>query len=80
MVHVESLYMPLSIAAYEDYEIFKVDIGSAFMRTPMVEDVKHKWVQLDKHVMEILHDLEPGKYEPFNYCTKWQSSGGNDSY
>ena len=57
--------MLLSIAAFEDYEIFKVDIGSAFMLTPMVDDVKHTWVQLDKHVVEILRELDPIQYEPF---------------
>lgn len=58
--------MPLSIAAYEDFEIFKVDIGSAFMRTPaVVDDVKHKWVQLDKLVVEMLHELQPASYESF---------------
>jgi hypothetical protein len=65
VVRVESLFMLLSIAAFEDYEIFKVDIGSAFMRTPMVDDVKHKWVQLDKRVVEILRELDPAKYAPF---------------
>ena len=65
VVRVESLYILLSIAAHEDLEVFKVDIGSAFMRTPMVDDVKHKWVKLDKRVVEILYELEPGKYEPF---------------
>jgi hypothetical protein len=65
VVRVESLFMLLSIAAFEDYEIFKVDIGSAFMRTPMVDDVKHKWVKLDKRVVEILRELDPATYEPF---------------
>ena len=65
VVRVESLYILLSNTAHEDLEVFKVDIGSAFMRTPMVDDVKHKWVKLDKRVLEILYELEPGKYEPF---------------
>ncbi len=65
VVRVVSLYMLLSIAAHEDLEIFKVDIGSAFMCMPMVDDVKHKWVRLDKCVVEILCNLEPEKYKPF---------------
>jgi hypothetical protein len=65
VVRVESLYMLLSIAAFENYEVFKVDIGSAFMRTPMVDDVKHKWVKLDKRVVQLLCELQPGKYEPY---------------
>jgi dihydroxyacetone kinase DhaKLM complex PTS-EIIA-like component DhaM len=46
VARIESLMMLLAIAAHEDLAIFKVDIGSAFMRTPMSEDVKHKWLNL----------------------------------
>ena len=35
------------------------------MRTPMVDDVKHKWVKLNKRVVEILRELDPATYEPF---------------
>ncbi len=35
------------------------------MRTPMVDDVKHKWVKLDKLVVNVLQELEPGKSEHF---------------
>jgi hypothetical protein len=31
----------------------------------MVDDVKHKWVKLDKLVVKVLQELEPGKYEPY---------------
>jgi hypothetical protein len=65
VTRVESLLMLLSIAAYENLTVFKVDVGSAFMRTPMVDDVKHKWVKLDKLVVKVLQELEPGKYEPY---------------
>jgi hypothetical protein len=33
----------LSIAAHENITVFKVDVSSAFMRIPIVDDVKHKW-------------------------------------
>jgi len=36
--------MLLSIAVHQDLAIFKVDIGSAFMRNPISNDVKHKWL------------------------------------
>jgi hypothetical protein len=65
VARIESIKMLLSIAAYEDMAVFKVDIGSAFMRTPMVDDVKHKWVRLDKMVVKILQELRPGEYEPY---------------
>jgi hypothetical protein len=57
VARIESIKMLLSIAAYENLAIFKVDIGSAFMRTPMVDDVKHKWVRLEKLGMKILQEL-----------------------
>jgi len=31
----------------------------------MVDDVKHKWVKLDKLVVKVQQELEPGKYEPY---------------
>jgi hypothetical protein len=55
VARIESIKMLLSIAAYENLAIFKVDIRSAFMRTPMVDDVKHKWMRLDKLVAKILY-------------------------
>jgi hypothetical protein len=39
--------MLLSIAIHEKMAIFKVDIGSVFMHTPMSDDVKHQWMKLD---------------------------------
>jgi hypothetical protein len=65
VTRVESLLMLLSISAHENLTIFKVDVGSAFMRMPMVDDVKHKWVKLDKLVVKMLQELEPRKYKPY---------------
>jgi hypothetical protein len=45
--------------------IFKVDVASAFMRTPMSDDVTHQWVRLDKDVVNLLLELEPDKYGPY---------------
>jgi hypothetical protein len=42
---------------------WQYDKGSAFIRTPMVEVVKHKWVHLDKLVVKILLELRPGRYD-----------------
>jgi hypothetical protein len=35
--------MLLGIVAHQDLVVFKVDEGSAYIRTPMVDDVTHKW-------------------------------------
>jgi hypothetical protein len=32
------------------------------MHTPMADDVKHKWVQLDNRVVQVLTELQPGKH------------------
>jgi hypothetical protein len=61
VARIETLLMLLSIAVHQDLVVFKVDVGSAFMHTPMVEDVKHKWVKLDKRVAQVLIELEPEK-------------------
>ncbi len=57
--------MLLAIAIYNNFVIFKVDVGSAFMRTPISQDVKHKWVKLDKRVVELLLELENEKYKDY---------------
>jgi hypothetical protein len=65
VARVESLLMLLGITIHQDLNIVKVDVGSAFMRTPMANDVMHKWVQLDKRVVEVLKELQPGKYDEY---------------
>ncbi len=65
VARIESLMMLLAIAAFKDLAIFKVDIGSAFMGTPIPEDVKHKWLKLEKKVVELLLELENGKYKDY---------------
>jgi hypothetical protein len=57
--------MMLLIAIYKDLAIFKVDVGSTFMRTPMTDEVKHKWVKLNKRVMKILMELQPNNYKDY---------------
>jgi hypothetical protein len=68
VTRIETLLMLLSVAIYEDLVIFKVDVGSAFMRTPIPYDVKHKWLKLDKKVMELLLEMQLDKYR--NYVMK----------
>ena len=40
VARIETLLMLLAIAVHEDLAIFKVDVGFAFMRTPISQDVK----------------------------------------
>jgi hypothetical protein len=68
VIRIETLLILLSVAINEDLVIFKVDVGSAFMRTPMPYDVKHKWLKLDKKVVELLLEMQPDKYK--NYVMK----------
>jgi hypothetical protein len=65
VARVESLLMLLGIAIHQNLTIFKVDVGSAFMHTPMADDVKHKWVRLDKRVVQVLMELQPDKYNRY---------------
>jgi hypothetical protein len=65
VARIETLLMLLAIAVHEDLAIFKVDVGFAFMRTPISQDVKHKWVKLDKRVVQLLLELEYDRYKDY---------------
>ena len=54
VTRVESILIIISIAILHDLEIFKIDITSAFLNTPMNDDVDHKWLLLDKDVASVL--------------------------
>ena len=62
---IESIFILISIAAYYDLEVFKIDITSAFLNTPMNEDVKHKWLMLDKDVASVLLSMDNEYWRPF---------------
>ena len=61
----ESILLILSIAAQLDLDIFKVDVSAAYMNTPMNDEVKHRWVHLDRDVVRILLKLNRAYYEEF---------------
>ena len=62
----ESILLLLSLAAHLDLEVFKVDISAAYMNTPMnKEQVKHRWVHLDKDVTKLLLRLNRAYYQEF---------------
>ncbi len=63
VARVESLLMLLGITIHQDLTIFKVDLGAFSMCT--LNDVKHKWVRLDKRVAQILKELQLGKYDEY---------------
>jgi hypothetical protein len=58
VTRVESLLMLLSIIVHDNLTIIKIDVG-------LVDDVKHKWVKLDKMVVKVLQEVEPEKYEHY---------------
>ena len=49
----ESIFIVISIAIYQDLEVFEIDITAAYLNTPMNDDVKHKWLTLDKDVAKV---------------------------
>jgi hypothetical protein len=65
VARVESLLMLLAIAIHEDLAVTKIDVGLAFMHTAMVNDMKHKWVNLDPHVVLRLKELQLDKYNDY---------------
>ena len=46
-------------------EIFKIDITSAFLNTPMKDDVDHKWLLLDKDVALFLMSMDSEYWKGF---------------
>ena len=58
VTRVESIFIVVSIAIFHDLEIFKIDITSAYLNTPMNDDVEHKWLLLDKDVASVLISMD----------------------
>ena len=50
----ESIFIVILIAIYHDLVVFKIDITAAYLNTPMNDNVKHKWLMLDKDVAKVL--------------------------
>ena len=65
VTRVESIFILTSIAAYRDLEIFKIDVTSAYLNTPMNDDVKHKWLMLDKDVASLLMSTDKNYWKTF---------------
>ena len=62
---VESIFVLISIAVLHNYEIFKIDITSAYLNTPMNDNVKHKWLMLDKDVASVLLSMDANYWNQF---------------
>ena len=56
--HTESIFIIISTAIYCDLEVFKMNITAAYLNTPMNDNVKHKWLMLDKDVAEVLISMD----------------------
>ena len=65
VTRTESIFILISIAVYRDLEIFKIDITAAYLNTPMNDDVKHKWLMLDKDVASILMSMDSNYWKSF---------------
>ena len=65
VTRVESIFIIISIALLHDLEIFKIDITSAFLNTPMNDDVDHKWLLLDKDVALFLMSMDSEYWKGF---------------
>ena len=46
-------------------EIFKIDITAAYLNTPMNDNVKHKWLMLDKGVAAVLMSIDADYWKTF---------------
>jgi hypothetical protein len=62
---IESVFILISIAIYNDLEIMKVDVTAAYLNTPMNEDVKHKWLMLDRDVASVLVSMDANYWKEF---------------
>ena len=65
VARVETIFLMMAIAARDDLEVFKIDFESAFLNTPMPDEVKYKWLYLDKYAAERFVALQPEKFAGF---------------
>jgi hypothetical protein len=51
---VEAIFMLICISLHEGYEVFLLDFVAAYLNTTMPDEVKCKWLMLDRQVAKIL--------------------------
>lgn len=62
---VESVFLVANIACVLGLNKFKMDFTSAFLNSPMVDDVKHKWLLLPRSVSRRLLERDPNYWRPY---------------
>jgi hypothetical protein len=62
---VQSVFTLINIALLHELELMKIDVKSAFLNTPMPNDVIHRWVLLDRTTSNYLVRKNPEKWTPF---------------
>ena len=62
---VESIFILISFAVHYDLEVFKIDITAAYLNTPMNDNVKHKWLMLDKDVASVLLSMDNNYWKEY---------------
>jgi len=65
VARIESLFILICIAVHLELEVFKADISSAYMNTIITDDVKHRWVLLDRDVVKLLLEIKPGYWKRY---------------
>ena len=63
VTRTESIFILISIAIHHD-----LDITAAYLNTPMNEDVKHKWLMLDKDVASVLMTMDADYWKTYSIC------------
>ena len=62
---VETLFLILQIAVVFKMILFRIDVVAAFLKTPMPDDVKHRWMYLQRNVSQRLVQRDPEKWSKF---------------
>jgi hypothetical protein len=62
---VHSIFTIINLSLLYDMDVMKIDIKSAFLNTPMPDDVKHKWVLLDKVTSNYLVKKNHNKWHKY---------------
>ena len=62
----ESIVIIFSIAINRDLEVFKIDTTAAYLNTPLNDDVKCKWLMLDKDLAKVLMSMNANYWKSKN--------------